>query len=383
MSQRCPVCTPDFQSTEALYVACAGSARLAQRLSSVLHRSQTQHQLADGLLIVAARTPLERRTVAEILDTGLTEVEKRLIRVGHGRISQLFGAPDLKTYLEIARSQWFDVALEQDAFSIYYQPIVDLRVAKSVAFECLIRLEGDRTYSGAEIVGAASMRGEVLRFDTYAREKAIRSASTQRQQGTQLFINFFPSAMFDPEPCLASTMQAIADTAIAASDVVFEIIECDPYTDFGHTKRICEFFRTNGFRYAIDDLGAGTNTLDLIQTLKPDYVKIDKSILWHLEDSRNQEIVRRAVALAAEIGSEVIAEGVETTEQALEIREFGINLMQGYCFGKPGPAMRDSANPAVLRDLVRLANAVTSSSSVAPEMAGVPVSASRSPRTRP
>lgn len=383
MTDSCPVCAPDAAPAEALYVACAGSARLADRLSAVLHRSATPHRITDGLVVVRARTPLERRTVAEILDHGLTEVEKRLIRVGHGRVAQFFGAPDLRTYLEIARSQWFDVALAQDTFTIYYQPIVDLRQGRNVAFECLIRLEGERIVSGGEIVDAASMRGEVLQFDTYAREKAIRSASKQPRQDAKLFINFFPSAIFDPGPCLKSTVRAIEETGFSPSEIVFEIVECDPFTDYGHTRRLCDYFRSQGFRYAIDDLGAGTNTLDLIQTLKPDYVKLDRSIVWNLDESRNQETVRRAVSLASEHGGELIAEGVETPEQALQIRSYGVFLMQGYCFGKPAPEMRDGANRAVIRDLIRLADAVTSSSAVVPETAAVPVSSSRIRSIRP
>jgi EAL domain-containing protein (putative c-di-GMP-specific phosphodiesterase class I) len=383
MSDSCPVCAPDIPASEALYVACAGSAHLADRLSSVLHHSATPHRISDDLVIVRARTPHERRTVAEVLDGGLSEVEKRLVRVGHGRVAQFFGAPDLKTYLEIARSQWFDVALAQDSFTIYYQPIVDLRQARCIAFECLVRLEAERVISGGEIVGAAALRNEMLQFDTYAREKAIRSASRQRRQGLQLFINFFPSAVFDPESCLASTMQAIRETGIAPREIVFEIVECDPFTDFGHTRRLCEYFRSQGFGYAIDDLGAGANTLDLIQTLKPDFVKLDKSIVWNLDEPRNQEIARRALSLTAEHGGRVIAEGVETPEQALQIRSFGISLMQGYCFGKPAPEMREGANRAVLRDLIRLAGAVTSSSAAAPVTEAVPVSSSRTPRTRP
>lgn len=382
MSDSCPVCAPDVPPAEALYVACASSERLVDRLSSVLRRNATPHRVTDGVVVVRARTPLERRTVAELLDAGLSEVEKRLVRVGHGRVAQFFGAPDLKTYLEIARSQWFDVALAEDSFTIYYQPIVDLRQARSVAFECLIRLEGERVISGAEIIDAAAIRGELLQFDSYAREKAIRAASRERRQGTQLFINFFPSAVFDPEPCLASTMHAIRETGIPPSEIVFEIVECDPYTDCGHMRRLCDYFRSHGFRYAIDDLGAGTNTPDLIQTLKPDYVKLDKSIVWNLGEPRNQETVRRAVALVSQHGGELIAEGVETPEQALQIRSYGISLMQGYCFGKPAPEMREGASRAVLRDLIRLAGAVTSSSAVV-ETAAVPASSSRSRRSRP
>ncbi len=375
MSHLCPLCTLDDKPADALFVAFAGSIRLGERLSAVLHKSRTPHRLGDGVIAVEARTPLERRTVAEVLDYGLTEVEKRLVRVGHGRVSRFFAAPDLKTYLEIARSQWFDLALEKDEFTIYYQPIIDLRAPRTVAFECLIRLESERIYSGAEIVNAATLRGEVLSFDAYARQKAIRLASRQRQKGTQLFVNFFPSSMFDPEPCLKSTIEAIQETGIEPSEVVFEIIECDPYTDSGHTKRICDYFRAMGFRYAIDDLGSGTNTLDLIQTLQPDFVKIDKSIIWNLDDANHQETLRRAVSICAETGSTIIAEGIETPEQAVEVGRYGVHLMQGYCFGKPGPTMRGGPNPDVIRDLLRLAKVVTASSVEVPATADVPASA--------
>ncbi len=297
-----------------------------------------------------------------------------MIRIGSGGLAQLFGAPDLPTYLEILRSRWFDVALRDDQFTVYYQPIVDLDAGVSPAFECLIRLEGDRLYSGGEIFSAAALRGDILKLDAYAREKAIRSASGQRRADTKLFINFFPSALFDPEPCLESTLGAIEGAGITPQEIVFELLEYDPYADSAHTKRICEYLRSRGFAYAIDDLGTGTNELNLIETLRPDYVKIDKSVFWHRRDPDRREMLRKAVALSAKVGARVIAEGIETPQQAMEARKFGISWMQGYCFGKPSPVMRGGADRDVLRDLVRLASAVTSSSAVRGERARVPTS---------
>jgi EAL domain-containing protein (putative c-di-GMP-specific phosphodiesterase class I) len=307
----------------------------------------------------------ERLPAIELLCQNLSAVERKLVRMGPGRLTHIFGAPDLDTYLEILRTEWFDAALESDRFTIYFQPIVDVTVGRPLAYECLIRLEAERIYNGGEIVNAAQIRNRILDFDNYARDRAIRSAAQYKPEGVKLFVNFFPSAMYDPAPCLRSTIDAIRDTGLKPGDVVFEIIECDPLTNPDHTRRICDFFRAEGFSYAIDDLGIGTNTIDMIPTLKPNFIKVDKSVIWNLSDPARRDMLARAVLLARDCGAQIIAEGIESLQHVRIVRDLGIHLMQGYCFGKPSPVMRSDRDSDMLRDLLRLSEVLTSSSAPA------------------
>ncbi|MDX2181316.1 MAG: EAL domain-containing protein [Bryobacteraceae bacterium] len=352
-------------------LAYAAHPRLAGRLGEAFQRIGIPFRLEGALVTVNAPTPAERRRVVDVMTSSLSPVERKLIRVSRNRLSHIFGAPDLEIYSQIVDTEWFERALEEDQFTMYFQPIVDVRKGECFAYECLIRLEGDRIYNGGEIVNAALMRNGILEFDTYARAKAIRSASLQKPRDSKLFINFFPSAMYDPEPCLATTLAELEASGIPGADIVFEIIECDQLTNPEHTRRICSYLRARGFQFAIDDLGVGTNSLDMILALEPNYIKIDKSIVWDLHDFRKRETVEQAVRLAAELGAGLIAEGIESAQMAADVRAMGIYLMQGYCFGRPQPAMRDNESAAVVRDLLRLSEVigegVTSSSADEPD----------------
>lgn len=387
MSQHdCPFCTLDTGQGDGVLLTYSAHAKLADHIGEILYSEGIPYRQDECLIVIPAETSARRQKIIQDLHQGLSTIERKLVKIGRGRLSHIFGAPDIDTYSEIVKTEWFDRALAEDQFTIYYQPIVDITTGHPFAHECLIRLELDRLYTGSEIVAAASLRGEILAFDNYARGKAIRSAASQPRAETKLFINFFPSAMYDPGPSLETTLAQIEQSGLAPSDVVFEIIECDQITNLGHTRQICEFFRQHGFLYAIDDLGSGTNGLETILALRPDFIKIDKSVVWNLADPSRRETLRHAIELAGQINSEVIAEGIETPDQAKAVRQFGIRLMQGYGLGKPSAQMNTGLAQSQ-EDLIQLSSAVTTTSSAAPgsgEMkADDPASSSHTPRTRP
>jgi len=382
MSQdRCPFCSLVPASTGTL-LAHAADPALASRIADILHCAKIGHSREGSFVSIAAETAELKRIVVALLRNSLTTVEQRLIRIAKPDLAEIFSAPNLETYADIMNTDWFDRALARDEFSIFYQPIVNLQGSGTVAYECLIRLEADRVYNGAEIISAATLRGNILGFDAYARGKAIRSAAQGSQTGKKVFINFFPSAMYDPERCMQSTLEAVRNSSLEPSDVVFEVIESDQMTNPDHTRRICEYLRQHGFRYAIDDLGAGNNNLEMIELLRPDYVKIDKTVIWNRDEPASQELIRLAVAIARRVGADVIAEGIESPRIATDIRQMGIHLMQGYFFGKPAPVMREETNFSGVADLARLSGAVTSSSAPHEQTVPVPASASHTRDTR-
>jgi EAL domain-containing protein (putative c-di-GMP-specific phosphodiesterase class I) len=365
---------------EGLLLAYAADPNLARNLGWVLEQRSVRYEVEDRLVLFGV-LPERRLQLMLSLREALNPVERKLIRIGPGQLSQIFAAPDLDTYTEILETEWFDSALAGEQFVIYYQPIVDVTASRAVAYECLIRLEGDRIYNGGEIINAAAIRGRIVDFDSYARVHTIQSARAQHRPGSRIFLNFFPSAVYDPSVCLQSTIEAAREMGFQPDELVFEIIECDPITNLAHTRSICEFLRGRGFRFAIDDLGIGTNTLDMILELKPDYIKVDKSVIWNLCDQPKREFLTRAIAMAGDVGAQVIAEGIESLPQARDVRALGISLMQGFGFGKPSPIMRYQSPAMANSELSKLAGALTSSSRPAPALARA--SASRTRRTRP
>ena len=269
----------------------------------------------------------------------LSEPERLDLRVSRERGPRIMGAGSLEEYARRLDTEWFDTSLQNDAFTIYFQPIVDAAAQSVFAHECLIRLIADRMYSGGEILDTAMSRGSVHLFDSYARQLSVRKSGQQFIPGTKVFINFMPSSIYDPVFCMASTLQAMAETPLKPSDVVFEVVESEKTHDVRHLRRICEYYRNEGFGFALDDVGSGSNSLQMVCDLKPDYVKLDKSIISRVSEPMYRTVVEKLAEFAGEYGLHVIAEGVETAATLEVLQSSGIRLMQGYYFAKPAPEM--------------------------------------------
>ena len=236
-------------------------------------------------------------------------------------------------------------------FSCRTPPINNLPVSFKTG--CLIRLHTDRLYNGGEIIEAAVTRGRIHVFDSYARRLSIRCAGRENRRGSKIFVNFMPSSIYDPVFCMKSTLEEMSKTDLQPSDVVFEVVESDGIADTRHLRKICDYYHNHGFGFALDDVGTGSNSLQMMCDLRPDYIKIDKSLIRGINDSMYRSTIQKIIELAQEYSIQVIAEGMEDAESAAALAKLGVNLMQGYYFGRPGPRI---SNPA--HDLVQLETAL-------------------------
>ena len=280
----------------------------------------------------------------------LADAERSDIRVTRKRGAGLMAAPLLDQWDRQLATEWFDAALHADAFTTFFQPIVDTRDRRIFAHECLIRLFTDRSYNGGEIIEAAVQRGDIHLFDSYARRLSIRKAAEQHQPGSKVFINFMPSSIYDPAHCMRSTMQEMAKTSLQPSDIVFEVVESEQVRDVNHLKKICDFYRRENFGFALDDVGAGSNSFQMICNLKPEFFKLDKSLISNIADPMYYAAIGKLGEFGRDFGLNVIAEGIEDIQTAEKLQSLGVHLMQGYYFGKPGAQMAYTLN----QDLVQL-----------------------------
>jgi len=260
------------------------------------------------------------------------------------------GARPPSPYPGLKENDWFDRALRDNLFTSWFQPVIDLSSGVVFAHECLIRLEGNELKSGADIVNAAFARGQIHEFDSWARQLAIREGALRHEAGTYLFINFFPSSIYEPEYCLRGAVEALARTSLRASDVIFEVVDSENIRDLEHLRAISEFCRREGFGFALDNAG-GRASMRLMSELSPglDFVKIDRGLVRQAGMRAHAAIIRDFVELAAELHIAVIAEGVETAEMAALLQALGIYLMQGWHFGPPSPHMRSNTGAALAR----------------------------------
>ncbi|MCE8014880.1 EAL domain-containing protein [Halomonas sp. MCCC 1A17488] len=218
------------------------------------------------------------------------------------------------------------------AFTMAFQPIVDLASASITTYEALVR--GPAGESAASILDQVTPR-LLYRFDQACRIRAIQLASRLGMRES-LSINFLPNAVYEPTACIQATLAISEQVGWPAERLVFEVTEIERVQG-QHLRNIIEAYRNMGFKTALDDFGNGFANLDLLVELEPDRLKIDRALVMHCDsDTRRQAILRAVVTLARELDVDLVAEGVETRAEALWLARGGITQQQGFFYARPG-----------------------------------------------
>ncbi|QIK37957.1 EAL domain-containing protein [Caldichromatium japonicum] len=227
--------------------------------------------------------------------------------------------------------------LEAQRFVSWFQPILAARDGGLVGYESLlrgIRPDGGLMFPG-EIFTLALANDLLFQVDRQARETALRCAAEQGLEG-QLFVNFVPTAIYDPRHCLQSTVGWARRLGFDPGRLVFEVVETERVADFDHLKHILDFYRDAGYRVALDDVGSGYASLNLLATLKPDIIKIDMEIVRGVDrDPQRQSVLRALIGIARDLGIQTLAEGIETATELAYVLAQGVDLVQGYLFARP------------------------------------------------
>ncbi|WP_235715322.1 EAL domain-containing protein [Halalkalibacter wakoensis] len=146
---------------------------------------------------------------------------------------------------------------------------------------------------------------------------------------------------------MKSTFRAVKDYNVDPNDLVFEVVETEKIEDISHLKSIFSTYQAHGIKVALDDLGSGYSTLEVLRELKPNFAKIDRTLVDHCDsDKEKQERIKAIVDIAGEHQIELLAEGIERAEEAEFCKQIGVPLAQGYYFGKPdaSPLQHDRLN---------------------------------------
>jgi len=268
---------------------------------------------------------------------------------------QEFGLAHLGAMLPLAtlvarqEHDWLATMLDEERLEMHFQPIVHADDGERVfAYEALARGVGvdgglirpDRLFDAARATDL------MFHLDRAARIAAIRQASGQGI-GENVFINFNPTSVYDPVFCLRTTFEEVSRQGTSPERYVFEVVETDEVRDPGHLEGILREYRRQGFRVALDDLGAGYGSLELMQGIRPDFVKLDRAMVDGVSgDSYRASITARLIQMAKDLGVTVIAEGVERAEDWAWLRECEVDLVQGFLFARPG---RVPPRPAPMR----------------------------------
>lgn len=269
-----------------------------------------------------------------------------LAKIGGGNKVGLYH-PDDQAIQEHRRDiYWVPIirkALRDNDLFLLFQPVVQLNDGSISHYEVLLRMIGENkdVITPDKFIPVAERTGLIHAIDLWVVEHAIDFLAELPSflSNVSLAINLSGSVFQYP-----SLLQVIRDklelTWVDAGRLTFEITETAAVDNFEQTRSMINKIRALGCKFALDDFGAGFCSFNYLKMFPVDYVKIDGQFIKNLAvDETDQILVKSMVEIAAKLGKKTIAEFVESPLTAMKLKEIGVNLGQGYAFGKPERAL--------------------------------------------
>jgi len=248
--------------------------------------------------------------------------------------------------------------IESRSILTHFQPQVSLKRKAVIGLEALSR--GFDPQSGELIpptllFGQARDKASRLALDRVCRTIAVESFATLHSKDKSLMLSMNIDAACINEETRGSShlLKLIKRCGISPNNVIIEIIEsrCD---DEAALLEFVRFYRKKNFLIALDDVGAGFSNLDRIPLVKPDVIKLDRSLVSGVHEQFHKlEVVRSFVQMSNRLGCLVLAEGVETAEESMCLLANGIDVFQGFFFARPAPGL--TAVPGMAKKVEALA----------------------------
>jgi len=228
-------------------------------------------------------------------------------------------------------------AIRTDGFEIVFQPIVDVQTALPVIYEVLVRLPSDteEVVPAGTIALAAERHNLMPEVDRQVITKALKRLVNNDK--LRLAINLSGQSFADPS--LPEFIQSsFRGAGVEPKRVTFEITETAMISDMAAARAMTHRLHETGFRFALDDFGAGYSSFTYLRNLAPDYLKMDGNFVRDAERGRSDWIFVEVInEVAHRLKIKSVAEFVEQEATLVKLREIGVDYAQGYLFGKPGP----------------------------------------------
>lgn len=216
--------------------------------------------------------------------------------------------------------------MSEGKISVVFQPIMNVETGRPFAFEALARCAvKDLAYPPRlfELAVEQQVCGSLGR--------AVRELATEHCAAHALFLNVHPLELSD-----RWLVQPDDPIFTHEAGVYLEITESVPLSHRGLVDDILREVRSKGIGIVVDDLGAGYSNLRYIADLEPHIVKLDRGLIEGLDtDPRRRILVASLVKLCRDLGSEVVAEGIETRAEFDAVRDAGVKYVQGYLIARP------------------------------------------------
>ena len=239
---------------------------------------------------------------------------------------------------DIADRSYSDVItrlLEGGQLTTMFQPIVNLVDGTVLGYEALARPEGFAALDSVEAVfEAARTTGHIRDLDWVCRRRAVEDAK-HLPAGAALFLNISAAALLDPVHGVDQLLLLLSSAGRAPKTVVLEITEHERIRDYDRLGEVLALYRAEGIRFALDDVGEGHSTLELLAASGSEYLKLGRSLTMTSSRMGSKAAMHATLAFAGVSGAVVIAEGVENEFVADLMKAAGIRHGQGFGLGKP------------------------------------------------
>lgn len=318
------------------YDAAEVSERCLKEINKPI--SLAHHEICPRCSIGIAHFPEDGRDLQTLLkaaDSAMYAAKEE------GKHRYAFYQPELTALAEnrLQIEQDLRLAIERNELELHYQPQVELKSGRMVGVEALVRWQHPEKgmLPPDQFINVAERIGLIKQLGNWVLETACRQAVEWREMGLpriQMAVNISPTHFQDPE--LAVTVVRVLDeTGWQAADLELEVTECVVQTT-GDNVDMFHKLRAIGIKIAIDDFGTGYSSLASLKYLPIDCLKIDRVFVTDmLKDPDSSIILGAIVNVAHSLGHDIIAEGVESMEQAIALYGIGCKIIQGYLFSRP------------------------------------------------
>jgi EAL domain-containing protein (putative c-di-GMP-specific phosphodiesterase class I) len=268
------------------------------------------------------------------------QIQKQLFTLPHyfrhlnGRMkNEMKGLRRMSGFLEIMNKGLMDT---------YFQPILQLQSGQTIGHEVLNRPPISPLFPTTDLFYEFAGETELMfRLEKNCRRMSLTryvesSVQPAAESDKLIFINVHPGILNDSGHKSGETLELLRGLGISPSRVVFELTERQAVQDYVSFEKALSHYREQGFRIAVDDAGSGYNSLKTLVYLKPEFIKLDKSLIRGIDDNlEKQELLTLIHEYAERSSTRVIAEGIETAEELYFLQRVGIEYGQGYALGRP------------------------------------------------
>lgn len=225
--------------------------------------------------------------------------------------------------------------LERRLVRSAYQPIVCFDSSTVVGYEALLRPTGSGAASSVEELFAAAQKLGYSRDLDWVSRRAALEGAREMPDGMLLFVNVSARALLDPVHDSDQMLMLLRWTGRLPSEVVLEISEREVIRNLARLRSVLAEYRRHGFRFALDDVGEGHSTLEVLEAADAEFIKVARRLTEHAEEPSSAGAVRAVATFAAASGATLIAEGISDLRMVKSMHEFGIRYGQGFALGQP------------------------------------------------